>query len=682
MWYALISFLVPLITYIFFLAPTIVGGDTGELITSAYALGIPHPPGYPLYMILGKIFTYLPFNSIAWRVNLLSAVLSAFTVLLVYLSLRMVTRNNLAALCGGLSLAFSRFFWHYSEVAEVFPLNNFFAALLIYLLLLYREAYLKGIAIDAKILKSDPLKVPGIKYLYLLAFLYGIGLSNHHTLILLFPALVYFIYSYQKPLVFSCKFWLICLGLLLSGLLVYLYAPLAALRQPLINWDNPVNWNNFLNMILRKDFGSLSLFSKEAGMVAPSRLIQIPPYLAGFYQQFNLIGLGLGLLGIYSGLIVPWMTSNSASGKRDLKKSKPRTEESANLPDRNGLIFNIFLLIAFIFTGLFFVLFANMPIQKVLLLGVLHRFYLLSAVIFAFWIGLGFNKAVQISGKWPPWVKFCSPWVLLVSCIYLLFAANYKEADFRNNYLAYDVGKNILDSLPPNSLLFVHGDVASMAVDYLQMAEKYRTDVITLDQEKLTYPWFVQQVTRRYPELKIAGVRYDGVNLFNVNLIDDNINRYPIFFSDFKERSFERKYREIPWGLVVGISPLGQQVDSQEVENHVLGMLNSFSLRGIERDYPRISFEYEIKGLYAWVYFNLAFFEAKNQNFDKALVNYSKALGLNPEMAPAYKNQAIIYLNNMRDLKNAGILFKKYLQLSPGDQDRPQIEALIKQAGL
>ena len=99
-------------------------------------------------------------------------------------------------------------------------------------------------------------------------------------------------------------------------------------------------------------------------------------------------------------------------------------------------------------------------------------------------------------------------------------------------YLAdYDFGKNILSSMPSGALFFVHGDVASMSVDYLQMVEGFRPDVKVLDQEKLTYKWYVAQVKKRFPEIVIRGERYDGVKLLNLNLIEDNIKKFPIFFS-------------------------------------------------------------------------------------------------------------------------------------------------------
>ena len=84
--YSFSAFIIPFIIYLVYLAPSIVGGDSGELITTAYLLGVPHPPGYPLYTILGKLFSLIPFYSVAWRVNLLSALLDAFCCLFVFLT--------------------------------------------------------------------------------------------------------------------------------------------------------------------------------------------------------------------------------------------------------------------------------------------------------------------------------------------------------------------------------------------------------------------------------------------------------------------------------------------------------------------------------------------------------------------------------------------------------------------
>ena len=71
------SFIISLSLYILTLAPTVTFEDSGELIAAAYNLGIPHQPGYPLFTLLGRVFSMLPIDTVAYRLNLMSAVLSA-----------------------------------------------------------------------------------------------------------------------------------------------------------------------------------------------------------------------------------------------------------------------------------------------------------------------------------------------------------------------------------------------------------------------------------------------------------------------------------------------------------------------------------------------------------------------------------------------------------------------------
>lgn len=87
-------FLISFTVYLLTLCPTVYVGDSGELIAASYTLGIPHPPGYPLFCILGKIFiTLIPIGSIAYRVNLLSAFFASATVMVLYFFLNKLFRH-------------------------------------------------------------------------------------------------------------------------------------------------------------------------------------------------------------------------------------------------------------------------------------------------------------------------------------------------------------------------------------------------------------------------------------------------------------------------------------------------------------------------------------------------------------------------------------------------------------
>src|SRR3989339_344463 len=90
---SILAFIFPLSIYILTACPTVYVGDSGEMITAAYYLGIPHPPGYPLFTMFGKLMSTLPLFTIAYRVNLTAALFSALSALFSYLLFRKIGRS-------------------------------------------------------------------------------------------------------------------------------------------------------------------------------------------------------------------------------------------------------------------------------------------------------------------------------------------------------------------------------------------------------------------------------------------------------------------------------------------------------------------------------------------------------------------------------------------------------------
>ncbi|GAB4505388.1 MAG: hypothetical protein Fur0043_23830 [Anaerolineales bacterium] len=115
---AILAFLSSLALYIRTLAPSLLYGDMAEFQTLSYTLGMTHPSGYPTQIMMGKLFTLLPFGEIAWRVNLMSAVFGALTVANLYLIVRLMGGWRTAALLASLGMATSVFFWRRVIVAE------------------------------------------------------------------------------------------------------------------------------------------------------------------------------------------------------------------------------------------------------------------------------------------------------------------------------------------------------------------------------------------------------------------------------------------------------------------------------------------------------------------------------------------------------------------------------------
>ena len=122
------------------LCPTVFVGDSGELTTAAYYLGIPHSPGYPLYCLVGWIFTHLPFAmDIAYRLNVMSAVFALGTVILLYMIIYHFTRTPYLSFTVSLAYAFSPIFWSQAVIAEVYTFGTFLTALTLYFMCRWLE---------------------------------------------------------------------------------------------------------------------------------------------------------------------------------------------------------------------------------------------------------------------------------------------------------------------------------------------------------------------------------------------------------------------------------------------------------------------------------------------------------------------------------------------------------------
>jgi len=645
-----VVFAVTLLVYVRNLCPTIAPGDSGELITAAYTLGVAHPPGYPLFTMLGKIFTLVPLHSVAWRVNLMSAVCQAAAVALVFAAIMRLWGNLLAGIAGAGSLAFSRVFWHYAEVAEVFPLNNLFAAALLYLLVVW-NASLPPLG-EKKKRKKDP---EGEKrqrlFLFVGAFLFGLSLSNHHTMILMAPALLFFLWSARTALSLTGKTAVITLCLFACGLLPYLYLPAAAAAKPVINWDNPTTPENFMNLVTRKDYGSLSLLPQnlkgEAAPVQP-RIHQISHYGRGLFIHFGGLGMLLGCAGFFS------------------------------LYRERRLFYT--LTAAFFFTGIFFMLLANMPLSLPVYQGVLDRFFMLSEIVFSLSIGGGImTLSSLLEKKAPPGAaKLILP-LFTFLCVALPYSLNAKSCNHAGNDTALQYGRDILRELKPGTVLFSRGDNASLAVDYLQLVEKERPDVLTIEQEKLTYPWYMKQVKERYRALGLPGERYDGSDVRNVDLIRAVIGTHPVCFVTFKEESYQERFQAVPRGLVYEMAPLEQRVSlaDQEKELHRIDRASGQRYRGPE--FPPTSQEYFLLSQYGNAWFEVAYGYEKENNLGKAVECYRKAIERAPHHAQSYKNLAVIHYYKMNDTEKAKEYLRAYLRLNPCDPERQGIEQILRQ---
>jgi hypothetical protein len=192
--FASLAFLIALVTYMMTVQPTVPFWDCGEFTAAAVQQQVPHPPGAPLFLMLGKVFHLLPFGDPGWRVNLVSVFSSAFTVLLLYLITERVLKNffkedlnNIgnallvygSALVAAATFTFTDTFWFNAVESEVYAASTLFVALIAWIMMIWNE-------------KADE---PGQeKYLLAIAYVIGLSIGVHLLSILTIFSLILLIY--------------------------------------------------------------------------------------------------------------------------------------------------------------------------------------------------------------------------------------------------------------------------------------------------------------------------------------------------------------------------------------------------------------------------------------------------------------------------------------------------------
>lgn len=215
---------------------TIYVGDSGELVAAVYLLGIPHPSGYPLYVLLGKLWTLLvPLGSVAFRMSLFSAATGAAACGILHWLARRLGLGRTAAATSALLLAFSPSFWAEANVQRVYTLNALFTALVTAAAFAWHRT-------------RDP------RLLALGFFFCGLGATNHTFMAIAAAALAAFALLSEPPLARQPRRAVLCATAFAIGLLPYLYLPIRSRFDPPLDWGNPETPESFMNVVLRRDF--------------------------------------------------------------------------------------------------------------------------------------------------------------------------------------------------------------------------------------------------------------------------------------------------------------------------------------------------------------------------------------------------------------------------------------------
>ena len=440
-YYYLISTVTVLIVYNFTLAPSVIQIDSGELASVQKLLGIAHPTGYPLFTMLGYFFLQLPiFSSDIFQANFLAAIYCSISVGLFskfLFEIFLISKVNslpettikLIIISSSIVLGLSTTFWFQSTSVEVYSLH---LVLIISTLFLFVKAF-----------RNDDAK-----FWYLFAYFFGISLSNHMTSILIIPAAVYLYFkknSFNKnSFLFGARLALITV---ISAMIVYLYLPIRAMQEPILNWGNPIDFERFWRHFTGAQYQVWIFSSLEASKKQLSYFIQ---NLTNEFFYIIYLPIIFGIVSLF-------------------KISK------------TVLFFTLLLTFSTILYSI------NYDIVDI------DSYFLLTYISFIVFFFFGIIRILAFSKN--PTIN-----VILMTIILIIFPAlqltmNHDKVDQSDNFIFEDYTKASLNSLPANSILFSYQwDYLISPSYYFQFVENYRRDVTIVDKELLRRSWYFDQL--------------------------------------------------------------------------------------------------------------------------------------------------------------------------------------------
>jgi 4-amino-4-deoxy-L-arabinose transferase-like glycosyltransferase len=495
--------------YLWTLAPSIMGGDSGELTAAALTGGVPHPPGYPLFALLARLFAALPLgHSPAWRVSLLSATATAAAAALVCATVILWTRESTAGLVAAALFGTNSVVWLHASSAEVFGLNAMFAAL----------AFLLWMCAE---------RTRARRFVFALGFASGLAMTNHHTYVFVgAPLVLRSLWVARRAL--GAKGLALTVGFGVLGLLPYLYLPLASASNAAVSWGAPSTLDGFLDHVLRRNYGTFSMGHASSGGAFTEEGTFFPTVwlmLGHAFPRFVWLGPVLAFVGI-------WQT---------LKDRKERASTWV-LPGTLGLY-------VFAFAAL-----SNLSTSRGLYVTVLLRFAIQSDLMLAIAAGLGAGMLLdRLRQRWafPSRHPRLAP--MLAAAIFLISAAaNASVCNQRNNRVFADFVTTAFASLPPKAIVITMGDHLTGSVFYFREVEQLRADVIHLDRELLGTSWYSERKRRLHPDLVLPEGGYGPRGWSIKKLLDANPN-HPVVVIDRLEawdQSWKDGYKLATNGLV------------------------------------------------------------------------------------------------------------------------------------
>lgn len=513
---ATVVFIVALLLYVATMCRTVFWWDTGELAANAHVLGIPHRPGFPLYVLIGRVFSLSPFGDIFYRVNFLSAV-SASTALgiLAYVfysllsQLWRTTRWWETAMPVGVAL---------TAIAGTYTLWMQAARAEVYAPTLLMWSFLIAILWGAEV-SSRHGRVDTGRWLIAAGFVAGLGMGLHNaTFAAGLPAALLFFVMISRRTRIGWSSWFAAIALFLIGLSVYLYLPIRAGVNPPLNWgwtgsERAPGWGGVvgvdaldevagtsLDMFIRNFVGSLTILRDELQW---GIFVLVAAGFIGLWRRARRWAY-LPVLAVLGNIAV---TSVLVSDFNDTN------------PDIHG-----YLLPALSMVGL-----------------------LAAAGIATIMAGFEYLPA-RMPTRWLRVTVTTAAIGTLAMVGIAPIVINEPYCNLVDNHLAYDYGTEATGSLQPNATVFVSGANLDFVLRGLQYCDEWRPDVRVINCDLMPSAWYRDWIFSAFPDLAATPIPADSTRLhLDQWAIQLAAAGAPVYW-EFTETSLRMIYHLIPAG--------------------------------------------------------------------------------------------------------------------------------------
>src|SRR5207248_2560621 len=473
-----------------------------ELILAAHGLGVAHPPGFPLWVMLAHLASLVPLGNVAVRINFLDAIFAALAcaVLTLVVAQLMLTAAYLAtskrskkgaqsrsrgasstssaardedsgidrllvfapALGAGLLMAFSRTLWSYATIAEVYTLNTLLILIVFFLMLRWRRLVTQTILSARLHTGAAVTKHDG--WLYTAAAVFGLALGDHHVTVgLTLPAVAVIVWRTQGLRFFTSRRLLYAALISIGALVaVYAYLPFAASRWPVINWGNPRSLQEIWWHITGRQYRVFLSFTPN---VVGTQFVE---FCRMALREFGPAWLPVAVVLAFAGFTNAYKT------------------------DRTSFWFLSIVVISNLAYDLSYQIAENKD-----------AYYLPVFISIAIAAGPGIRWLIQMNfskstaANKPYWVTA----IALLLVFATAFAANLPFNNRRHYFIAHDYAENLLSTVGPDGLLVTQDWQVVSPMFYVQEIEHRRRDAKVIDLNLLRRSWYFDYLKRAHPDL-------------------------------------------------------------------------------------------------------------------------------------------------------------------------------------